>query len=112
MKFLIVGLKENPQLKRLQEEGKKRHHQVDGCLASDLIIKAESESFEVNLKKGRDLKGYDLLYLWAMGQRRWEWAMTAYFLNWRYQTRIVNQKMIQKDYGQELFFHQEYLITI
>ena len=98
MKFLIVGLKENPQLKRLQEEGKKRHHQVDGCLSADLLVYAGNDDFLVKLKDGRKLTDYDLIYLWAMGKRRWEWYLAAYLLGKEQGVQIVNEKVILEDY--------------
>jgi len=89
MKFLIVGLKTNSQLRRLQEEGQNRGHQVDGCLTH--------EQFKFELE-GKELKDYDLIYLWAIAKRRWEWALAASFLNKNYQTKIINQKIIAPDY--------------
>ncbi|MFC1727732.1 RimK family alpha-L-glutamate ligase [Patescibacteria group bacterium] len=108
MKFLIVGLKKNPQLLRLQEEGKKRGHQVDGCLAADIVIRAETDSFQVELKRGGRINEYDLIYLWAIGQRRWEWLMAADYLNQQHQVKIVNHKLISPGYQYYLTPASEY----
>ena len=109
MKFLVVGLKRNIQLKRLQEEGKKRGHRVDGCLASDLVIHASQEEFQISLKGGSQIKEYDLIYLWAMGQRRWEWYLAAYLLAKEHGVKIVNEKVILEDYFYCLTAAADYL---
>ncbi len=118
MNILIVGLVNNPQLRRVQEEGEKRGHKVDGCYVSDLIIKASTVSFEVSLKNSSSslpttnyqlLTSYDLIYLWAVGKRRWEWYTASQFLNKNYQTIIVNNKIIDPTYNYYLSSASDYL---
>ena len=96
MKILIAGLKENFQVKRFQEEGGKRGHKVDGCLASELIIYTNSDIFEPTLR-GRDIAKYDLIYL-MLSKRRWEWYTAALYLKEKYGTIIVNQKTVEPTY--------------
>jgi RimK family alpha-L-glutamate ligase len=96
MKILIVGLKKNPQLTRIVEEGKKRGHKVEGCFTSELVINAEKDSFKPTLR-GRPIN-YDLIYLWAAGRRRWEWYTTAYYLKQKYETIVVNNKVVDPNY--------------
>ncbi len=98
MKILIVGLVKNPQLKRVQDEGEKRGHQVDGCYVTELTIHAEKGIFEPKLRN-RLFKGYDLIYFWALGQRRWEWYLAAGYLNKKYKTKIVNKNTIDPSYN-------------
>src|SRR3972149_5991815 len=97
MKILIVGLVKNDQLKRLQEEGKKRGHQIDGAYASELLIYSDSQKFVPSLRKN-EFEKYDLIYFWAVGKRRWEWYTTALYLHQKYKTKIVNQKIIDPSY--------------
>jgi len=78
MNILVVGLKNNIQLKRLQEEGKKKGHTVDGCYAAELIIKADEDGFIPSLR-GYVLSNYDLIYL-MVSKRRWEWYTAALYL--------------------------------
>jgi len=108
MKILIVGLVKNQQLQRLQEEGKKRGHQIDGCYTSDLIINASPQKFEVILKN-KDITQYQVIYLWAIGKRRWEWYVAAQYLNQHHQTKIVNQKILNPNYLYYLSPASEYL---
>jgi RimK family alpha-L-glutamate ligase len=96
MRILIVGLVNNEQLKRLSEEGEKRGHKVDGCFASELTIVAGNSIFEPTLR-GRSLVGYDLIYLWSVGKRRWEWYTAAYFLSKKNKTEIVNKKCVSEE---------------
>ncbi len=97
MKILIVGLVKNPQLKRLQQEAKKKGHQLDGCYTSDLTIKTSPQEF-TPLLKDKDITSYDLIYLWAISKRRWEWYVTAQYLHQQNKTKIVNQKIIDPSY--------------
>ena len=97
MKILIVGLVNNPQLKRLQQEAKKKGHQLDGCYTSDLIITTSNQQFTPILKN-KDISSYDLIYLWAIGKRRWEWYTVAQYLHQQNKTKIVNQKIIDPSY--------------
>ncbi len=117
MKILIVGLVNNPQLKRVREEAEKRGHQVDGCYASDLIIKASTDKFEVSLKSHIQLPtarhplltSYDLIYLWAIGKRRWDWYTACQFINKNFGTVIVNNKIIDPTYNYYLSSASDYL---
>ena len=49
MKFLIVGLVNNDQLSRLKDEAKKLDHEVDGCYAAELTIRAGRNNFDPTL---------------------------------------------------------------
>ncbi|MCH7640906.1 ATP-grasp domain-containing protein, partial [Patescibacteria group bacterium] len=93
MKILIVGLVNNPQFKRVREEANSRGHTVDGCYASELVIYSTHETFEPTLR-GRKLEDYDLIYLWTVGKRRWEWYVAVEYLNTRFGTLIVNKVVI------------------
>lgn len=97
MKILIAGLVKGNQLKRLIEEGKKRGHTIDGCYSSDLIIMASSDGFAPSIKN-KSIKDYDLIYIWAVGQRRWEWYTTANYLHKKHGTKIINKKIIDPSY--------------
>jgi len=110
MKILIVGLVKNPQFLRVKEEGKKRGHDVDGCYASDLIITASAKNFKVDLKSSDTrLEEYDLIYLWAVGKRRWDWYVAANYLNKINGTIIVNKKSIDPEYNYYLASSSDYL---
>ncbi len=98
MKILIVGLVKNNQLIRLQEEGEKRGHKVEGCYTNELIIETGSDFFNPTLR-GKTLKNYDLIYLWSAGKRRWEWYTACLFLNKTRKTKIVNYKAIDPSYN-------------
>lgn len=80
MKILIVGLTRNPQFLRIVEEGKKRGHYVEGCYVSELTVFSDSSSFTPTLR-GKSFEGYDLIYFWALGKRRWEWYAAVDFIN-------------------------------
>ncbi len=109
MRILLVGLVNNPQLIRIREEAEKRGHIVDGCYASDLIIKASSEKFEISLKSSvLSLKSYDLIYLWSVGKRRWDWYVAAEYLHNNYHTIIVNKKVIDPSYNYYLSSASDY----
>ncbi|KKQ93301.1 hypothetical protein A2865_03980 [Candidatus Woesebacteria bacterium RIFCSPHIGHO2_01_FULL_39_17] len=108
MRILIVGLKRNPQFKRVREEGEKRGHIVDGCLATELVIYVTPETFEPTLR-GKSLKDYDLIYIWAVGRRRWEWYTAANFLNRQVGTIIVNKKIVDPSYNFYLTPASDYL---
>lgn len=96
MKILIVGLKKNEQLKRLQEEGKRRGHDVRGCYTSELTIRAGRNNFDPTLR-GDPLTQFDLIYLWSVGKRRWEWYTAAHWAS-KKGVRIVYNKTISSDY--------------
>jgi RimK family alpha-L-glutamate ligase len=96
MKILVAGLKTNVHLERFQEEGKKRGHQVDGCLTSELVIYADDNSFKPSLR-GRDIGKYDLIFL-MVSKRRWEWYVACYYLKETKNTIIVNKKTVDPNY--------------
>lgn len=98
MNILIVGLKENEQLHRIKEEALKRGHRVDGCFSSELVIVADKGEFEATLR-GKSMEGYDLVYLWTVVSRRWEWFTAAYYLSQKFGTKIVNNKVIDPGYN-------------
>ncbi len=98
MKILIAGLNKKRQFLRIKEEGEKRGHTVEGCLASDLIIEASEDKFDARLADGRKLQDYDLIYL-IVGNRLWEWYTAALYVNKKYKVRIVNKKAIDPAYN-------------
>lgn len=97
MRILIAGLVKNIQLLRLQEEGAKRGHQVEGCYAADLVLDCSNSGFDAFLADGRRLKDYDLIYL-MVGNRRWEWYTAASYLADNFGTLIVNRKTVEAGY--------------
>lgn len=107
MKILVVGLVNNPQLLRLQEEAGKLGHTVEGCYASDLIIHASPDRFEPIIKS-KNLADYQVIYLWTVGKRRYEWYVTANNAHKKFGTIIVNQKVIDPTYQHFLTPASEY----
>lgn len=107
MKILVVGLVKNPQLLRLQEEARALGHSVDGCYASDLIINASPNKFEP-LIRNKDISSYQLIYLWTVGKRRYEWYVAANYANQNYGAIIVNGKVIDPAYQHYLTPASEY----
>jgi RimK family alpha-L-glutamate ligase len=97
MKILIAGLKENIQFTRLSEEGAKRGHSVDGCLSTELVLLGDKDNFKPTLR-GKDLTGYDLIYL-MVSKRRWEWYTAALYLHQKQGTVIVNGKVVDPTYN-------------
>ncbi len=97
MKILIAGLVTNIQLLRLQEEGVKRGHSVEGCYAADLVLDCNNRGFNASLADGRQIKDYDLIYL-MVGNRRWEWYTAASYLAENFGTIIVNRKTVEPGY--------------
>lgn len=97
MKILIVGLKNSDQLSRVRQEAEKRGHSVDGCFTSELVILADKDNFKPTLR-GKSMENYDLIYLWTVGGRRWEWYTAALYLHQKNGTKVVNQKSIAVDY--------------
>ena len=93
MKILIVGLVKNKQLKRIQDEGSKRGHDIQGCYSAELTVYADSKTFEPTLR-GKRMDDYDLIYLWTVGKRRWEWNVAVDYLNKKYGSIIVNKVVI------------------
>ncbi len=96
MNILIIGLKNNEHLVRLQTEGEARGHTVRGALSSELVIRAGRNNFDPTLR-GEPMTQYDLIYLWAISTRRWEWYTAAYWLSLK-GVKIVYQKTISPDY--------------
>jgi ribosomal protein S6--L-glutamate ligase len=98
MKILVAGLKKKPQFFRIKEEAEKRGHTVEGCLASELVIVGEKDSFTPYLSDGRKLTDFDLVYM-IVGKRLWEWFTAALYLNKQNGTIIVNKKAIDPTYN-------------
>lgn len=92
MNILVVGLVKNIQLKRLQEEGEKLGHNLQGCYSKDLTILTDQTQFEPRLK-GKDLNAFDLIYS-MVSKRRWEWYAACHYLHKTKGTIIVNQKIV------------------
>lgn len=109
MNILVVGLVNNPQLLRVKSEGEKKGHRVDGCYVSDLIIDASSGSFDVRLKNGNKLADYNLIYLWSVGKRRWDWYVAVKYLSEKHRVKIVNNKVIDPTYNYYLASSSDYL---
>lgn len=109
MRLLIVGLVKNIQLDRIREEAEKNGHVVDGCYTADLAINTSSEHFDIYIRGEKVTDNYDLIYLWTVGKRRWEWYTAAYYLNKTYGTKIVNNKAISSDYNYYLTPASDYL---
>lgn len=97
MKILIVGLVKNSQLARLKEEGQKRGHIVNGCYVKNLIVQASNDVFLPSLLND-DLEKYNLVYLWALGKRSWEWYVACDYLHQKKGTIVVNYKTIDPEY--------------
>lgn len=93
MKILIVGLVENEQAERVWQEGYKRSHNVVGCYTTELTIRSGTKRFEPSLR-GKSLKDFDLIYLWTLGDRRWEWYSVCRYLHDKYGTIIVDKDAI------------------
>ena len=106
MKILIAGLVNNIQLKRLEEEGNIRNHQVDGCYGKELIIKASKGIFEPAIR-GKNLKDYDLIYL-MVTKSRWEWYIISRYLHLNQGTMIVNRRIFDSGYNFFLSPGQDY----
>ena len=97
MNILIVGQAEH-QYTRLKEEGEKRGHEVDNCNTRELIITADQNTFDVQLKK-HNISGYDVLYLLTLGDRKWDWFLAAQYLHKKFGTIIVNEKVVDSSYS-------------
>lgn len=97
MKILIVGIKKGSQFERLSEEGKKRGHEVVGCLSKDLVIDSSTTFFKPILPSD-DLTSYNLIYS-LTSKRRWEWYTAFLYLKEKYKTIIVNEKVIEPSYN-------------
>jgi RimK family alpha-L-glutamate ligase len=107
MRILIVGLVNNPQLARVKDEGKKRGHVVDGCYVNELVILSGPSSFKPTLR-GKEID-YDLIYLWALGKKRWEWYAASLYLKKTKNTIIVNEKVVDQTYNYYLTPAIDYL---
>ncbi|MBI2007400.1 MAG: RimK family alpha-L-glutamate ligase [Candidatus Blackburnbacteria bacterium] len=97
MKILVVGVVKNHQVVRLKEEAQKRGHSLDACIPSDLAIEAGTDNF-MPVIRGKAAESYDLIYLWAVGKRRWEWYTACFYFNKNYKTIIVDHKVIDPGY--------------
>jgi len=97
MKILIVGLKNNPQAIRIKEEAEKRGHTLDAVLSDELVIRANNEDF-LPFVNGLDILSYNLIYLWTVSKRRWEWYTAALYLYKNYEIKIVNRKVVDPSY--------------
>ena len=60
---------------------------------SELTVFSDTSTFSPTLR-GKSFEGYDLLYFWALGKRRWEWYAVAEFINKTYGVIIVNKVVI------------------
>ena len=98
MKILVVGLKTNPQVLRVKEEAEKRGHVLDTCLSSELVTTASESQFQP-MVPGLDLTSYDVVYLWAVSKRRWEWFTAALYLKKEFGKKIVNNKIVDPEYS-------------
>lgn len=94
MKILLAGLVKNPQVQRIREEAEKREHTVHGCYSSDLAVYSDTQSFEVTLRGEK--MDYDLIYLWTLGNKRWEWYIACRYLNQKLGTVIVNKSVTEE----------------
>lgn len=108
MKILIVGLVNNIQIQRLSEEAKKKGHSVVGCYTKDLAIFGFGEKFDIKVR-GESIEDYDLIYLWAVGKRRFEWYTAALYLHQKFGTIIVNKKAVDAKYNYYLTPAIDYL---
>jgi|SRR3989344_1076807 len=97
MEILVVGLVKNEQLDRVRDEAEKRGHTVDGCYTTELVTHVSKDGFAPTLR-GKQMDSYDLIYLWTVGKRRWEWYTAALYLHEKFGTIIVNEKSIASDY--------------
>lgn len=97
MKILVVGIVENPHMDRLWEEGYKRGHNIVGCYTTELTIDTRANEFNPTLR-GKKLFDFDLVYLWTLGKRRWEWIAVCRFLHEKFGTIIVNENVIDQDF--------------
>lgn len=97
MKILVVGIVENPHMDRLWEEGYKRGHNIVGCYTTELTINTSKNEFNPTLR-GKKLSDFDLVYLWTLGKRRWEWISVCRFLHEKFGTIIVNKSVLGKDF--------------
>ena len=97
----------NIQLKRLQEEGEKLDHRIEGCYSKDLAIITDETRFEPSLK-GKDINSYDLIYL-MVSKRRWEWYTVCNYLHKTNGTIIVNRKIVDPSYNFYLTSASDYL---
>lgn len=97
MKILVAGLVESPQLVRLKQEARKKGHELEGCFSSSLIIETWKDHFEARVR-GKKLTEYDLIYLWTVSKRRWEWYTAAIWANRENGTKVINQKVVKNNF--------------
>lgn len=92
-KILVVGSIADAQFFRLKEEADNMSAELEGCDSEDLVIFTQPGVFEPKIKD-TPLNNYDVIYLWTMGDRRWEWYVSATYLNKKYGTVIVDKNSI------------------
>lgn len=97
MKILIVGVVNNPQLVRLREEAEKLGHLVDGCYSKDLVLYSDQKEFKPTLL-GVEFD-YDVIYLWTLGDKRWEWYAACKYLDEKRGSIIVNPNTIKDEFS-------------
>lgn len=98
MKILIVGLVSlSPQIVRTIEEAEKRGHEVDRCYASDLMTDADKDSIRVYLKNNDPFENYDVIYLWTLGKRRWEWQAALKYIQSKHPIVVINQSFLDSN---------------
>ncbi len=101
MKILVVGKTTSSNFNRLKQEGEKRNHQLINCSSKDLIIHSSNKKFHPTISN-KSLKNFDLIYLLAVGKRKWPWYLTCHYLHQTHHTTIIEQKYIDPSYN--LFF--------
>ena len=92
MKILIVGIKNNPQVERLKGEAINRGHELSAVLSSELSLYFKGGN-PVFLIGNIDISSLDLIYLWTVEKRRWEWYAASQFLTKKYKIKIVGELM-------------------
>jgi len=100
MKFLLVGVKRNPQVARLREEAEGKGHFLEGCYTSELTVSFINGKVDASLR-GKSLQDFDLIYLWTLGKRRWEWIEVCKFLSGNFGTVVVNKSWIEE--GEKIY---------
>ena len=109
MKILIVGLVENSQMDRLRQEGNKRGHNIVGCYTGELTIRCENGVFDPSLR-GKKITDFDLIYLWAVGRRKWEWFTVSRYLARNFGTIIVNKIVVDSSFRYNPSVTRDYLL--
>lgn len=93
MKILVVGGGGSKQVERLVEEARKHGYKVDNCSSFHLVINASNDGFSAEVE-GLDLTSYDLIYLLAVGKRKWEWYVSGRFLKNEHGVTVIEGKMV------------------